>query len=355
MIPTDQIISLTAVEGVGPGRIRSIIRTYPHLDDIAKLTVKDLLQVERISHDIAGKIKKVDLDYGQIALDKIQKLGGFYSSYWDDDFPEPLRSVYDAPIGIFVLGTLQSIPCISIVGTRKPTPYGKKTTQNLTTALCHAGLGIVSGFARGTDTISHATALEQGGYTIAVLGNGVDICYPAENHKIRDQIIEKGAVISEFPPGTHPDAKHFPRRNRVISGLSRGVVVIEAGKKSGAVISALYALDQNREVFAVPGKIDNPMSYGCHRLIQQGAKLVTSVHDILLELKLEKVPQQITLLPNLTEEEERVFRILGTDEVHIDDLCSELQMDTPEMLSILLMLELKSLIIQQPGKYFIRA
>lgn len=355
MIPKSQIISLTAIEGVGPGRIRAILRTYPQLDDIKKLNVPDLLRVEKISHDIAGRIQKLDLDYGKKVLDDIFKLGGIYTTYWDDDFPDPLKTVYDAPVGLFILGQIQPVPCIAIVGTRKPTSYGKKIAKSLSCELCRSGIGIVSGFARGIDTISHISVLETGGYTAAVLGNGVDICYPSENKKIREKLLEKGAIISEFVPGTPPDAKNFPKRNRIISGLSRGVVVVEAGNKSGAIISALYALDQNREVFAVPGKIDNPLSFGCHKLIQQGAKLVKGVDDILDELKLRSAPRQVTLLPELSELEKKVFESLGSEEIHIDDLCSKLHMDTPELLSVMLMLELKNLVIQQPGKYFLKA
>jgi len=355
MLPNDQIISLAAVEGVGPGRIRSIMRAFPDLADIRKLKVSDLVQVDGVSHDIAGKIRQIDLKTGHDAIDNIHRYGGTYLTYWDDTYPEPLRSVYDAPIGIFVLGTIPELHYVAIVGTRKPTSYGKKTTKDLTISLVLAGVGIVSGLARGIDTITHQTTLDQGGITIAVLGNGVDICYPPENHKLRERIIETGAIISGFPPGTPPDARHFPRRNRIISGLSQGIMVIEAGKKSGALISALYALDQNREVFAVPGRIDNPVSSGCHRLIQQGAKLVTSVDDILQELKLIKGPEQVTLLPELSIDERRIYDVLNSDEIHIDEICAKLRMDTPEVLSLLLMLELKNLVVQQPGKYFIRA
>ncbi len=355
-LPPDQIISLSCVSGIGPKRIRAILRKYPDITDITRLKLPDLIRVEGISRELAGNILKMDDSPGKTALENILKINGRYLTYWEPAFPERLRSIYDAPIGIFVLGTLRKIPLLGVVGTRKPTTYGKKIAGSITAELVRAGLGIVSGMARGIDTIAHHACLEQGGYTIAVLGSGPDVCYPAGNRKLREEIVEKGAVISEFLPGTRPDAVNFPKRNRIISGLSRGILVVEAAKKSGAIISALYALDQNREVFAVPGPVNSDQSSGCHRLIQEGAKLVTDASDILEELNLKPVMEQVTLQPEpeLTADEKKVFGELNAGKVHIDDLCRKLNRDTPEILSVLLMLELKNLVIQLPGKYFMK-
>ena len=194
--------------------------------------------------------------------------------------------------------------------------------------------------------------LKYNGSTIAVLGNGLDICYPGENRKLRELLLENGAFISEFIPGTKPDVVNFPKRNRIISGLSKGVLIIEAGKKSGAIITALNALDQNREVFALPGQTDSTKSVGTNRLIQQGARLVMNVNDILSGFQHQSPSKQVELLPALNCEEEMVFQKLSQNPIHIDELCIQLKKDTPEVLSTLLMLELKNIFQQHPGKLF---
>ena len=231
MIPKSQLISLSAVSGMGPRRIRTLFRKYPELDDISCLSKSDMKQVDGISGDLAGKIQNIDLDIGKQAADKTAAMGARYLTYWDPEYPEMLKMIYDAPVGIFILGEIPQLPCMSIVGTHQPTAYGKKMTVTLTTALIKAGFCIVSGFARGIDTLAHRTVQKFKGSTIAVLGNGLDVCYPVENQKLLNLLKENGAFISEFIPGTKPDAVNFPKRNRIISGLSKGVLVIEGGKE----------------------------------------------------------------------------------------------------------------------------
>ena len=355
MLPKSQLISLSAVPGMGPRRIRAIFRKYPNLDGVTQLSKSDLMQVEGISSDLAGKTQNIDLDIGKQAEDKTAAMGARYLTYWDPEYPEMLKMIYDAPVGIFILGEIPQLPCMGIVGTRQPTAYGKKMTVTLTTALIKAGFCIVSGFARGIDTLAHRTVQKFKGSTIAVLGNGLDVCYPGENKKLLNLLKENGAFISEFIPGTKPDAVNFPKRNRIISGLSKGVLVIEAGKKSGAIITALNALYQNREVFALPGKADSPKSYGTNRLIQQGAKLVLKVEDILSEFQLQIPPKQVELLLDLSSEENSVFKQLSYDPNHIDELCIQMKTHTPEVLSTLLLLELKNLVQQHPGKLFTKS
>jgi DNA processing protein len=216
-----------------------------------------MMQVEGISGDLAAKTKGIDLDTGTQTMDKTASMGAKYFTYWDSDYSEHLKTIYDAPVGIFVLGDIPQLPFMGIVGTRQPSPYGKKMVKILTLDLINAGFCIVSGFARGIDTWAHKTVHKYNGSTIAVFGNGLDICYPGENRKLLELLLENGAFIPEFIPGTKPDAVNFPKRNRIISGLSKGVLVIEAGKKSGAIITALNALNQNREVFALPGQTDS--------------------------------------------------------------------------------------------------
>jgi len=324
------------------------------VEDLSSLKKRDFQQVEGLSSELAEAASKIEFGVGEKAIDRVESLGGKYLSYWDEDYPPLLQMIYDAPVGIFILGSMPTLPCIGIVGTRQPTIYGRKTTEKLTSELLAAGFCIVSGFARGIDTISHKKTIELGGSTLAVLGSGVDIIYPAENKKIRDQILEKGAIISEYLPGAKPDAINFPKRNRIISGLSKGVVVVEAGKKSGAIITAMNALDQNREVFAVPGPVNSKKSIGTNTLIQQGARLVMNVGNILSEFHLEQSQTQVELMPELSKEEERVYSRLSLDPIQIDELCSELKKDTPEVLSILLALELKNIVEQHPGKLFSR-
>ncbi len=357
MIQQYQLISLSNVSGVGPRRIRSILRRYPNIDDITKLSKSDICQVDGISSDTANKILNIDFDFGKKAVADISNLGGEYFTFLDDKYPKSLKTIWDAPVGIFTLGKIPDNNMIAVVGTRLHSDYGKKVTETLSRELLKVGFTIVSGFARGIDTITHRTTLKYGGSTIAVLGNGPDVCYPSENKKLRNEIIKTGAIISEFVPKTPPDAINFPKRNRIISGLSLGTIVIEAGNKSGAIITALNALDQNREVFAIPGKIDSKQSVGCHRLIQQGAKLVTKIDDILEEINIQPTQnsQQFELIPKLSAREESVYKILTNEPLHIDKICEELKEDAPEILSILLMLELKNLVTQHPGKLFSRA
>ena len=323
------------------------------------MTHSDLLQVEGISRDLASNIKNFDLDLGKAAEDTTNRMGAQYYSYWDSRYTywdsrytEYLKTIYDAPTGIFVLGDIPQMPCIGIVGMRNPSAYGKKMVKLLTADLIKAGFCILSGFARGIDTLAHKTVQKMNGKTIAVLGNGVDVCYPGENRKLSEMLLDNGAFISEYLTGSKPDAVNFPKRNRIISGLSNGVLIIEAGKKSGAIITALNALDQNREVFALPGQTDSTKSIGTNRLIQQGAKLVMSIDDILSEFNEESQPQQVELLPKLNEDETSVFQLLSHTPIYIDDLCLQLKKDTPEVLSTLLLLELKNIVQQHPGKFF---
>ncbi len=339
---------------MGPRRIRALLRKFPELNDVANLSKSDMMQVEGISGDLATKTKSINLDIGKRAEDKTDAMGAKYFTYWDSDYPAHLKTIYDAPVGIFVLGKIPQLPCMGIVGTRQPSVYGKKMVKILTLDLIKAGFCIVSGFARGIDTWAHKTVHKYNGSTVAVLGNGLDICYPGENRKLWELLLENGAFISEFIPGTKPDAVNFPKRNRIISGLSKGVLVIEAGKKSGAIITALNALDQNREVFALPGQTDSAKSVGTNRLIQEGARLVTKVDDILSEFQLQSSPKQVELLPELNGNEELVFQKLSQHPIHIDKLCIQLKKDAPEVLSTLLMLELKNIVQQHPGKLFTR-
>ncbi len=251
-------------------------------------------------------------------------------------------------------------PCLAVVGTRGPSLYGREMTKKLTTGLAAAGFTIVSGLARGIDSLAHEAALDAGGSTVAVLGCGADRIYPAENEKLAERIIENNCIISEYLMGTPPEAKNFPRRNRIISGLSRGVLVVEAGKSSGALITAAYALDQNREVFAVPGDAARGLSHGTNMLIQQGAKLVQKAADVLCELGQATAARpegsgtqnRQEIEPVLSREERRIFESLSREPKHVDELAESLQMDISTLLGILLRLQMKQLVREYPGKLY---
>jgi DNA processing protein len=265
-------------------------------------------------------------------------------------YPSRLREIYDYPPVLYIRGDLLSEDecCLAVVGTRRATVYGRQVTEEIVADLARNGVTIVSGLARGVDSIAHRTALESGARTMAVFACGLDIVYPAENAKLAREIMEHGALISEYPIGTKPKADNFPRRNRIMSGLSLGVLVIEAGESSGALITANQALDQNREVFAVPGSIMSPASRGTNRLIQEGAKLVTNYIDILEELNLTIMSQQLEmkeLLP-VDETESLLLMQLSREPIHIDDICRRSGLAAALVGSTLTMMELKGLVKQ---------
>ncbi len=278
-------------------------------------------------------------------------------------YPLLLKQVSDPPL-LYYRGSLENIdrPAVAIVGSRRCTFYGREVAHRLASELTTAGVTVVSGMALGIDTAAHQGALDNSAYTIAVLGCGVDRCYPTSNSELMKQLITGGAVVSEFPPGTEPRPAHFPQRNRIISGLSLGTVVVEATAKSGALITANYALEQNREVFAVPGNVGSPYSLGSHRLIKEGARLVESAADIFEELHLDtpldqSCEQQLTIdTPgiNLSKDEKTLLNLIPYQPTHIDDIIRQSGIKVSEASALLLSLELKKVIRQTPGKYFCR-
>jgi DNA processing protein len=292
--------------------------------------------------------------------EKLKKAGIEVITYQDKRYPFLLKEIYDPPVLLYLKGNadLLNTYSLAIVGTRQATFYGIKTATRLSMQLSEFGLTIVSGLARGIDTAAHKGCLKAGGKTIGVLGCGLDIIYPKENAKLYAEIIEKdGAIISEFPPATPPLASHFPARNRIISGLSLGVVVVEAALKSGSLITARLALEQGREVFAVPGPADSAYSHGTHALIKQGAKLVETAADILEELPVkikEKKKEDKKFLPSLDPLTEKVLSFVQTPR-YLDEIVLSLREDPAKISAKLTMLELQGLIKQLPGKQYVRA
>jgi DNA processing protein len=277
----------------------------------------------------------------------------------DPIYPPRLKEIYEPPPLLYVRGTL--IPedewAIAVVGTRRVSVYGRQVAEEIAADLARNKITVVSGLAKGVDSVAHRTALEVGGRTIAVAGCGLDMVYPSDHVALARKIMEHGALISEFPLGTRPKAEHFPQRNRIMSGMSLGVLVVEAGEKSGALLTARWALEQDREVFAVPGSIFSPYSRGTNRLIQEGAKLVRNYADILEELNLTVATQQLEMkeVVPTTDTEAQVLRYLSEEAMHIDDLCRNSGLPIAAVSSTLTMLELKGLAKQAGGMNYVLA
>lgn len=283
----------------------------------------------------------------------IEKHNIKFVSVLDEDYPQMLRNIYDPPPFLFYRGNLNKEDLrrtIAIVGTRKASTYGKQMTQEVGEKLAQAGFTIISGLAYGIDAIAHMSALNQKGKTYAVMGTGVDQIYPPENREIAAEIIKSGAIISEFVPGSKAEKWNFPTRNRIISGLSLGSFIIEGSRKSGALLTAKFAMDQNRDVFALPGDINRKQAEGPNYLIKLGAKIVTCVQDILEEYDLV-LDEQTRLFPELTELEDKIYQILlnNKPEMHFDNLLIASKLNIGELSSVLLTLELKNVIKKIPG------
>jgi len=279
--------------------------------------------------------------------------------YKEEDYPELLKNIPYKPPFLYVLGELPFNSTLAIVGTRKPTPYGKEIVEKFVPELVKAGFTTVSGLARGIDTLVHKITLKEGGKTVAVLGTGLDIIYPPENRDLFLKILDSGsAIVSEFPLGTRPKRENFPRRNRVISGLSQGVLVVEAGKRSGTLITAKWAQDQGRDVFVCPGNIFSEQSQGTHYLLKNGAIPVTSAEDILYHLgieykPLEKGKEEVASL-EVFQEERRILECLTQYPTHLENLLAQTGFDLPQLLALLTELELKGLVKSLPGKFYQR-
>ena len=292
---------------------------------------------------------------------RLQYAGVNFICYDETGYPENLQQIFDPPPVIFIKGAIKDSDklAVSIVGSRKPSQYGLLVAEKLAKDLAVLGVTVVSGMARGIDTAGHKGALAGGGRTLAVLGCGLDVVYPRENKSLMDRITENGVVISEYPLGTPPESWHFPARNRIISGLSLGTVVVEAAEKSGALITADFALEQGRDVMAVPGNVVSLLSRGPHRLIRQGARLVEGAGDIIDEMGLERlfpVPEENTGgKARMSAEEEALYNLLSLEPVTLDELIDRTGMAPPKAMAALMYLEIKGLARQMPGKLYVRA
>ncbi|MCY3638175.1 MAG: DNA-processing protein DprA [Chloroflexi bacterium] len=291
--------------------------------------------------------------------DRLLRSGVRALTWHDDEYPARLKEIYDLPPLLYVRGTLhpEDARSVAVVGTRNPSHYGREVAEQMVYDIARAGVTIVSGLARGVDGIAHRVTLDAGQRTIAVLGSGLDIIYPPEHTNLSEQIADNGALLSEYPLGTKPDSRNFPRRNRIMSGMTLGTLVIEAGGKSGALITAQQALEENREVFAVPGRISSENSKGTNKLIRKGeAKLVTSYEDVLEELNLTAVERQIEMAALFPEDDDEadLLRYITFDPVHVDEVCRSSGRTAPDVSSMLAMMELKGLVKQVGGMNYVR-
>jgi len=352
-------IAFTRVRGIGPARFRRLMDVFGDAATAWRASLADLARVgldRRTVEAFVAQRQRID---PQRELARLAKLGATAVTWRDEAYPRLLRLTDGPPPVLYICGALLPADewAIGVVGTRKVTIYGRQVTERLVTDLARQQITIVSGLARGVDTIAHKAALSAGGRTIAVLGCGLDICYPPENRGLAAQIVEQGALITEFPLGIKPEAGNFPARNRLISGLSLGVLVTEAPERSGALITARFAGEQGREVFAVPGSIFSPGSAGVHNLLRDSAKLVQRAEDILEEINLSFAPQRLEMRELLPENEAEavILRVLSAFPMHIDEICRAADRPIAEVSSTLTMLELKGMARQVGALCYVTA
>lgn len=356
-------IGFSMVSGIGPVRFQRLLDYFEDAESAWNAPMKKLVDAGLEQKQIDALVKaRSTLDLGA-EMEKLRKLEKFYRQpvqalTWDE-YPERLRNIAAQPLVLYVRGELTEADswAIGMVGTRGVTAYGRQVTEELASALAGNRITVISGLARGVDAIAHQAVLNAGGRTIAVLGCGIDITYPPEHARLASSIAEHGAIVSDYPLGTKPDAANFPPRNRIISGLSLGTVVVEADERSGALITAVFALEQNREVFAVPGPITSPKSRGTNKLIQQGAKLVTNVDDIIQELNLQQVPQQLAMREILPDnsDEAALLKLLSTQPTHIDELSRASGLPVAMISATLTMMELKGMVRSLGGMQYVLA
>lgn len=360
------LVALSIIPGFGCRRVFNLIKHVDEPEKIFTLSKRELRSVEGIGEASALSLLTFD-EWGKVddIINQTEKNGSEIITLVDPEYPALLKQIYDPPVLLWLKGNSEALskPGIAVVGTRNTSPYGRNMAKKLTGELADEGLCIFSGLAYGIDAIAHKTALEHGAPTVGVLGSGIDNLYPQKNADLANQIVKAGgAVITEFPLGTNPDAGNFPVRNRIVSGMSLGVLVVESGIKGGSMITADLGLDQNREVFAVPHSLTNPSGTGCNYLIKRGAaKLVQTVDDIFVELPLlhsDGVHEEsVKDKPNWRKEEldemsVKICEILEDKARQVDDLAEEVGVSTSQLLVKLLQLEMEDLVIQKAGKIF---
>jgi len=352
-------LGFNLVRGIGPMRLRALLNVFGDVKTAwhaSEQMLRELHLDQRALRNLLKTRKQEDLDE---VLRRVERSNAHVLTWESPDYPTLLSQIPDAPPVLFVRGELTPTDewSVAIVGTRKATVYGREVAYRLASNLASQAVTIVSGLARGIDGIAHKAALDVKGRTIAVLGCGVDYIYPAEHRALARRIVENGALVSDYPLGTRPEAANFPARNRIISGLSQGVIVIEAGNRSGALITADFAADHGREVFAVPGSILSPASVGCNRLLRDGAAIVTEARDVLETLHFDQLAEQQVaraILPD-NEIEAAILDQLSAEPCHLDILSRDLEIPVKEVSSTLVMMELKGMTRQVSPLHYVRA
>jgi DNA processing protein len=346
-------VGLNMVKGIGAARLRALLDAFGDAQFAWQASSEELLAAKlpaKIVDNLINLRTSISLDeiWVQIQSQGIQVL------IWDDeDYPERLRQIHNPPPVLYLRGSLETEDqwAVAIVGTRRITPYGRQVAERIAVKLVNSGITVVSGLALGVDSVAHQASLDAGGRTLAVLGCGVDRIYPPKNRRLAERVMANGALISDYAPGTPPEASNFPPRNRIISGLSLATVVVEASVKSGALITADFAIEQGREVFAVPGNVFAPQSRGPNRLIQNGAHPLLDPQEILDILDLTRVTEQcearVVLPANATEAQ--LFDILGHEPMHVDEVRAKTELSIEEVTATLALMELKGMVRQVGG------
>jgi DNA processing protein len=350
-------VALNLVKGIGAVRFKTLLEAFGTPEVAWNASSEALLQAglsQKIVESFQRVRKGVSLD--QI-WERLQSLGVDVLTWADDTYPPHLKEIDQPPPVLYVRGNVlpEDEWAVAIVGTRRVTAYGRQVADEVATTLARNGVTVVSGLARGVDSIAHQAALNADGRTLAVLGNGVDIIYPPENRQLASRIMEHGALVSDYPLGTQPDGINFPPRNRIISGLSRAVIIIEAGETSGALITATFAAEQGRDVFAVPGNINAPQSRGTNRLIRDGAQPLLNPQDVLEALNLTMVTEHRTIRVALPTDplEARLFRLLTQEPKHVDEIRAQAEIPIETVSATLAMMELKGMVRQVGGMNYV--
>ncbi len=350
-------IGFNLIKGIGAVRMQALVAYFGNLESAWYANAVNLAEAglgRRLIERVVQARDTVNLDQ---VWDKIESQGITVLTWQDESYPSHLKEIDQPPPVLYIRGEYlpDDIFAVAIVGTRRITPYGRQITEEIAAFLAANGITVISGLARGVDSVAHQTALKAGGRTIAVLGSGVDKIYPPEHRGLAEQMMQRGAIVSDYAPGTPPDASNFPPRNRIISGLSLAVVVVEAGETSGALITAEFAAEQGREVFAVPGSILAPHSKGTNKLIQRGALPLLSASDLMQALDLTRMGEQKAarkILP-ADETEARLLNVLGSEPLHVDEIRNQADLPIEKVSAALVLMELKGMVRQVGGMNYV--
>ena len=352
--------ALSKIEGLGPAGLKLLLDKFGTASAVLNATANEIVSSEVASMNLAQKIcVPRNWDDTMRKFEASIPADTNFAAITESNYPAKLKNIADAPPYLYFRGNLQIFdnPTLAVVGSRQPTDYGRRITSRLVSELASAGIVIISGLAYGIDGVAHQTVLEVGGITAAVFGCGLDMVYPSGHKAMAQRIAQSGCLISEFPKGTKPERFNFPIRNRIVAGLSDGVLVVEAGSKSGALVTASIALDQGRDVLAVPGSLDNELSVGPNSLIKQGAVAVTGIDDIFANFgwhKPSEIKEKTYDLGKLSVDEASVFNLLSVQPVHLDEIGRKVNLGPGKTAEALLNLELKGFILRKPGNFVVR-